>query len=661
MPNRLADQASPYLRQHADNPVDWWPWCEEAFEEARRRDVPVLLSVGYTSCHWCHVMAHESFEDPATAAQMNSSFVNIKVDRELRPDIDALYMDAVTAMTGRGGWPMTVFLDPDGKPFFGGTYFPCNDRAGMPSFTSIMSAITRAWIEQREEIAEQAAKLAQAVTSVTIASKSQPDSTLLETALQSIQAGYDFEYGGFGSAPKFPNAMNLAFVLVSTYPENDRGLAVVSHSLKAMALGGIYDQVGGGFARYSVDERWEIPHFEKMLYDNAQLARLYLWAGVALKWPFFTRIATETLDYLAREMLDESGGFYSSTDADSEGVEGKFFIWSFDEFVETAGEDLAPYFGVTRGGNFEGANVLSARVELEKLSRKEQSVIIEARKRLYERRSRRTPPAIDDKIVCAWNGLAMSAFADAGRALRRKEYLDLALRCGKFSLAELRADGQLLRARGSNVPAFAADYALLGLGYLSLFEATGNWQWVDEASRLASILFSKFRDERDGLLYTTSDRTLIALPKEVFDSSEPSASSAGAELALRLSALTGDQDLKSFGEEITSSAAELIERAPSGFGAMLCAIARRLVPPVEIVVFGDELVAEAASRYLPLVNLITGADGANPENPLLAGKDLSGPVGYICKRYACEAPVHDLTGLRSALDAISYNELAGRR
>lgn len=650
MSNRLAGQASPYLRQHADNPVDWWPWCEEAFDEARQRDVPILLSVGYSSCHWCHVMAHESFEDPATAEQMNSGFVSIKVDREVRPDIDALYMDAVTAMTGRGGWPMTVFLDPEGRPFFGGTYFPPDDQPGVPSFSSLMAAISEAWEENREEIAAQAAKLAQAVTPPSVASNSVPDAALLKRALQALQSNYDFEYAGFGAAPKFPHAMNLAFCLAMGYPDDDRTLAIVHNSLKAMALGGIYDQIGGGFARYSVDEKWEIPHFEKMLYDNALLARLYLWAGIALSSRFFERIATETLDYLAREMLDESGGFYSSTDADSEGVEGKFFVWGYDEFVEIAGEEVAAHFGVTPHGNFEGANVLTAASELEELTSEERSDVVAAREALFERRSHRAPPATDDKTICAWNGLAISAFADAGRVLGRKDYLDIALRCGEFSLTELHADGHLLRVRGDSAPAFAGDFALLGLGYLSLFEATGDWRWVGEASRLASTLFSRFRDERDGLLFTTSDKTLIARPKELFDNAEPSASSAGAELALRLSTLTGDQGIKEMAEEITSSAAKLIERAPSGFGVMLQAIARQLAPPVEIVVFGDELVAEAARRYMPFVDLVTGVRGADLGNPILAGKNFDGPVGYVCKNYACEAPVYDLAGLRRALD-----------
>lgn len=649
MSNRLSTEASPYLRQHADNPVDWWPWCDEAFAEARRRDVPILLSVGYSSCHWCHVMAHESFEDPATAAQMNSGFVNIKVDRDERPDIDALYMDAVTAMTGRGGWPMTVFLDPDGRPFFGGTYFPPDDLPGVPSFASLMAAITQAWRENRDEIATQASKLTEALSQPRISAKSGLDNALLDNALEALQSNYDFEYGGFGAAPKFPHAMNLVFCLAKAFPDDDRTLAIVNHSLKAMALGGIYDQIGGGFARYSVDEKWEIPHFEKMLYDNAQLARLYLWAGVALDSDFFERIATETLDYLDREMLDESGGFYSSTDADSEGVEGKFFVWGYDEFVEIAGKEVAAHFGVTPHGNFDGANVLTAANELEKLTSEERSGVVAAREALFECRSHRTLPATDDKIVCAWNGLAISAFADAGRAFGRKDYLEIALRCGEFSLTELHADGQLLRVRGGSVPAFAGDYALLGLGYLSLFEATGDWRWVDEASRLASTLFSEFWDERGGFLFTTSDETLIARPKEVFDNAEPSASSAGAELALRLSALTGDNGLKKMAERILSSAGELIERAPSGFGAMLCAIARLLGEPVEIVVFGEEFVAEAAKRYMPFTDLVTGVIGAHPENPLLTGKNSSRPVGYICRNYACEAPVYDLTGLRREL------------
>ncbi|RIK10779.1 MAG: hypothetical protein DCC49_02315 [Acidobacteria bacterium] len=650
MSNRLSGETSPYLRQHADNPVDWWPWCDEAFAEARQRNVPILLSVGYSSCHWCHVMAHESFEDPATATQMNSDFVSIKVDREERPDIDSIYMDAVTAMTGRGGWPMTVFLDHDGRPFFGGTYFPPDDRPGVPSFKSLMAAITEAWKESRSEVEAQAAKLAQAVIPPSFANPSAPSAALLDKALRALQSTYDFEFGGFGSAPKFPNTMNLAFCLAMAYPEDERTLAIVRNSLRSMALGGIYDQVGGGFARYSVDERWEIPHFEKMLYDNAQLARLYLWAGIALDSPFFIRIATETLDYLAREMLDESGNFYSSTDADSDGEEGKFFAWSYEEFIEVAGEDATRHFGVTRNGNFEGENVLTAARPLEELENQERLAIESAREALFERRSRRTRPSTDDKIVCAWNGLAISAFADAARALGRTDYLDIALKCAEAWLAEIHAD-ELVRIKGGDVPAFAADYGLLGLGYISLFEATGQWRWVDEAKHLASTLFSNFRDESDGFLFTTSDKTLIARPKELFDNAEPSASSAGAELALHLATLTDDQSLREATKKITSSASGLIERAPGGFGAMLQVIARQLAPPVEIIVSGDDLAAEACRRFLPFAALVTGAVGADPTTPLLLGKDLaSRPVGYICKNYACDAPVYDLTGLRLALD-----------
>lgn len=654
MPNRLANESSPYLLQHAEDPVDWWPWSRSAFDQARERDVPVLLSIGYASCHWCHVMAHESFSDPDTAAVMNSDFVNIKVDREERPDIDAIYMDAVTTMTGHGGWPLTVFLDADGRPFFGGTYFPPDDRAGMPSFRNVLKAIKSAWQTDRMDVERQAARLVELIAPPSIASRELLDSTLIENALGSLHAKFDYDHGGFGVAPKFPHLMNLSFCLACGYPSDSRTLGMVRKSLEAMALGGIYDQVGSGFSRYAVDAKWRVPHFEKMLSDNAQLARLYLWAGIALDSAFFLRIATETLEFVLREMRDPSGGFYSSIDADSEGKEGKYYLWSFEEFCEVAGPDLVDFYGVTSEGQLDGLNVLSAASEIEILDSDRREQILAARRRLFERRSRRVPPSIDTNIVSAWCGLAISAFADASRVLKRSDFLATAESCGNLCRNELFDGERLLRTMESAVPGFAQDFALVALGYLSLFEATGDWDWVDSALSLANILFADFRDPVDGLLYTTAAEDLITRPKELLDNSEPSASAAGAELALKLARLTSDKRLEEFAEEIMSRIAHLVPRAPGGFGSILQVMARYLAEPVEIIVTSEEFAAIANHHYLPFATFVPGITGADMDNPLLSGKSFAeGSMGYICNNYVCSAPIRDSSSFDQALKFLS--------
>lgn len=654
MPNRLVDETSPYLKQHAENPVDWWPWGDEAFDEARRRDLPTLISIGYSSCHWCHVMAHESFEDPETAALMNSGFVNIKVDREERPDIDAVYMDAVQAMTGSGGWPMTIFATPDGKPFFGGTYFPPEPRHGTPGFRQILEAISQAWADDRGELDDQASRLTRAIQRDAIETRGVVTPEILEGAFESLWSLFDDTQGGFGGAPKFPQPMNLAFCLQICQTGDERALEIVETTLTKMALGGIYDQVGGGFARYSVDSSWLVPHFEKMLYDNAQLARLYLWAGVALGSDFFIRIATEILDYLSGEMRDDSGGFYSSTDADSEGVEGKFFVWQADQVRSLGGEVAADYFGVTEPGNFEGSNILTARTPLESLDSDAREQIVNARLRLYEARFERVHPGLDDKVVTAWNGLAISAFADAARVLGRGDYLETAVRCAEF-VNQLPLRRSVRDGKGG-VPAFADDHADLGLGCLALFEATGEWSWVARARELADALIERFADPADGLFFTTSRDDLVARPKDLFDNAEPSANSAGCELLLRLASLIGEDSYKALGEVVLERFAPLVGRAPTGFGSILSAMGRYLAPPVEVVVTGsgieaDRMRAEARRRYSPVLTLVSGVSGAPDSVPILAGKELGGDgITYVCENYACAAPARDLASANEALD-----------
>jgi uncharacterized protein YyaL (SSP411 family) len=667
--NRLAGETSPYLLQHAHNPVDWYPWGPEALEKAKREDRPILLSVGYAACHWCHVMERESFEDPEIAALMNEHFVSVKVDREERPDIDAIYMEAVQAMTGHGGWPMTVFLTPEGEPFFGGTYFPNEDRHGMPAFRRVLAGVADAWRERRGEVAEQGRRLARAIgRSTALRPSSDPLSEgVLGDALAALGRSFDRQWGGTLGAPKFPQPMTLEFLLRRQMRGNADSGDLLRITLDRMAAGGMYDQVGGGFHRYSVDERWHVPHFEKMLYDNAQLALLYGRAWQVTGREPYRRVAVETLQYLLREMRHPDGGFYSSQDADSEGVEGRFFVWSYDELVEAAGDAVAAYFGATPEGNWEGSNVLWTPFPLATVAAEygeaEQELarrVELARHELLERRERRVHPGVDDKILAGWNGLAVAAFAECGTIFGEPAFIDAAVSAAEFVLTELRGeDGRLLRSwrdGRSGVPAYADDHALLSLGLQRLTEGTLHTSWLEEARAIADDLIRLFHDpDRGGFFQTGSDADqLVTRPKDLFDNAVPSGNSAAAEALLRLALVYGDAELEKLGVSALRLVRDAMARAPSGFGHALCALDLYVGPSREIALVGDRdgvrRLAEAVwSLFLP--NAVLAAGDRGSEIPLLQGRpDVDGKAAaYVCERFVCQRPVTEPSELAAQL------------
>ncbi|MFP5328196.1 MAG: thioredoxin domain-containing protein, partial [Acidimicrobiia bacterium] len=588
MPNRLALEPSPYLRQHADNPVDWWPWCDEAFEEARRRDVPVLLSVGYSACHWCHVMAHESFEDDATAAVMNELFVNIKVDREERPDVDAIYMEATQAMTGSGGWPMTVFMTPDGRPFFAGTYFPKTSHYNRPSFGDVMEAVREAWNERRGEVTEQADQLAEAVRARTELEADEhghglsPD--MLQSGFQVLASAYDKEWGGFGRAPKFPQVSYLE-LLFRAYAHNagEATKEMLTNTLDAMASGGIYDHLGGGFSRYSVDAFWMVPHFEKMLYDQAQLLRSYVHAWQITSEPRFRQVAEEIVEYVLRDLRSPEGGLYSAEDADSEGEEGKFYVWRPEEIGEVLDRDglteaAIAWYGVTRAGNFEGANILHRPVRGDLLRPPE---IEHARRLLFDARAQRVRPGLDDKILTEWNAMFVSALAEAGAAFGRKDWIDAAEETADFLLANLRlgGKGRWFRSwqrdtREARHLAYAVDHAWLIDAFTRLYEATGRARWVEEARAVADDAIDLFWDDEGGGLFTTGDdaERLIVRQKDYYDGATPSANGVAALALLRLGILTGDERYEHHGRGILGWLAGALAHHPQAFTYTLGAV-----------------------------------------------------------------------------------------
>jgi len=675
MANRLAGETSPYLLQHAHNPVDWYPWGPEALDRARREDRPILLSVGYAACHWCHVMERESFEDEGTAAYMNEHFVPVKVDREERPDLDAVYMDAVQAMTGQGGWPMTVFLTPDGHPFYGGTYFPEEDRHGLPSFRRVLEAVADAWRNRRGELAEQGQKLTAAIGRMASARESaEPLSEeILRGAFAQLQRAFDARWGGFGSAPKFPQPMTLEFLLRAHLRGSPGALDMLELTLDRMAGGGMYDQVGGGFHRYSVDGRWHVPHFEKMLYDNAQLARLYLRAWQVTGRDRYRRVATETLDYLLRETRHPDGGFFSSQDADSEGVEGKFFVWSHQELRDLAGDAAAAYFGAMPTGNWEGTNVLwvplpAAAVAAEEGIGEDELVrlVDEARGRLFEVRERRVRPATDDKVLAAWNGLAIAAFAEAGRALGEPRYLDAAAAAAEFVLTRLRGDGgRLLRSwrdGRAGGPAYADDHALMAEACLVLSESTLEVRWLGEARALADRLVELFHDpDGGGFFQTGSDaERLVVRGKELFDNAVPGANSAAALVLQRLALVYGDAELERAGVSALRLVRDHVGRAPTGFGHALCALDLYLGATHEVAIVGDPRSADARrlarelwTRFLPHVVLAGGSpeDPAAANVPLLEGRTTvdGRAAAYVCERFVCRRPVSEPAELAAQL------------
>lgn len=656
--NRLINETSPYLIQHAHNPVDWYPWGDEAFEKARREDKPVLISIGYSACHWCHVMEHESFEDEAVAAVMNEHFVNIKVDMEERPDVDQIYMNFVQITTGRGGWPMNVFLTPEKRPFFGGTYFPPNPRYGMPSWTQILISIAEAYRERRGEIENSADEIVGELRRMAVIEVGKGLSTdILDSAFASFSRTFDATNGGFGGAPKFPQAMSLEFLLRYHHRTGDEhALKMVTQTLDKMARGGIYDQLGGGFHRYAVDAIWLVPHFEKMLYDNAQLVRVYLHAYQVTGNQFYKRVAIETLEYVRREMLDKSGGFYSAQDADSEGEEGKFFVWSEDELVEILGEEGArkfnKYYNVTTAGNFEGKNILNIRHPAA-----EEPGPAE-RARALAAREERVKPFRDEKVLTAWNGLMLAAFADGARVLNNDDYLHIAERNAGFILTRLRRDNRLLRTwkdGTAKLNGYVEDYANVADALLELYQASGNVEYINEARKLADTMLTEFWDEEvGGFFFTSNDHEeLIVRNKDFYDNATPSGNSVAADVMLKLAKFTGDERYERFAITTLRLAASQLRRHPQGFGRALSALEFHLGHTKEIVIVGqkgNELEREISSRYLPdaIVVLSSEPDSGSPSIPLLAGRGQSEgkPTAYVCENLTCGRPVTSVDDLR---------------
>jgi uncharacterized protein len=650
--NRLASETSPYLLQHAENPVDWYPWGEAALARARRESKPILVSIGYAACHWCHVMERESFEDPEVAALMNERFVCIKVDREERPDVDAIYMEAVQAMTGRGGWPLNAFLTPDGVPFYTGTYWPPEPRHGMPSWSQVVIGVADAWRDQRAEIEETGRRILPRLAG---AAAFEPaggdfDPAGLDAAVATLRRGYDVAHGGFSrSAPKFPASSAIEFLL----RRGEREMAL--HTLRAMASGAMYDQIGGGFARYSVDARWVIPHFEKMLYDNALLARAYLHAFQVSGEPFFERVCTATLDWALRDLRQQEGGFASALDADSEGEEGRFYVWTPDEVRAALGDEALAdaaleHFGMTGAPNFEGRWApVRATTEPEALD--------EIRARLREHREQRVWPALDDKRLTSWNALMISALADAGAALERPDYRDAAVACAEFVLRDMRdADGRLLRSfnRGqARLGAYLEDHAFMLEALLTLYETTFDPRWFAAARELAETILARFSDTERGGFFATADdhETLVARRKELEDTPIPAGGSAAAFGLLRLAALTGEHRYEQAALGVLRLLHELAPQHPAAFGHLLQALDFHLAPVKEIAIVGAgaeplERVVRAAFRPHVVVA------GGQPDGvPLLEGRE---PVegraaAYVCERFACLRPVTEPEELAALL------------
>ena len=668
MANRLAQETSPYLLQHRENPVDWYPWSEEALARARDEDRPILLSVGYSACHWCHVMAHESFEDVETAAYMNEHFVNVKVDREERPDVDALYMEAVQAISGQGGWPMTVFLDPEGVPFYGGTYFPPDDSRGMPSFRMVMEAVVDAFESKRGEIEERAPQMRARLAAIgQVEPADSPQAAMLDEAIERLHLAADRGRGGFGGAPKFPPASAIELLLARGESE------IPELTLDAMLAGGIYDQIGGGFARYSVDAAWQVPHFEKMLYDNALLARAYLHGWQRLGHERYRRVCEETLDWALREMRGPEGGFYSALDADSEGEEGRFYVWTPAEIrsvltnsedepnsIESPDrqiEDLMRFFGITESGNFEGRNILHLA---EGSGAAAPEGFAEMRQALYEARAKRVWPGLDDKRLTAWNALTIAALAEAGAVLGRDDYLEAARACADFTWSELRDDeGALLRTYKdgrAHLKAYLEDHAFLLEALLTLYEASFETVWFERARELADTLLARFADGERGGFFSTADdhESLIARRKEIGDHPIPSGNSAAAFGLLRLGALTGERAYEQAAEGVFRLFSDSAGKHPEAFAHLLRAIDFQLSPTKEVALVGDDLTELAAvvrAEHRPHLVLAGGQTGAETPALLADRPTVNGlSAAYVCESFACRQPVTDPSALRKMLD-----------
>jgi uncharacterized protein YyaL (SSP411 family) len=672
MANRLATETSPYLLQHRDNPVDWYPWAEEALDRARTEDLPILLSVGYSACHWCHVMERESFEDEATAALMNANFVCIKVDREERPDVDAIYMEAVQAFTGQGGWPMTVFLDPDGVPFYGGTYFPPDDSRGMPSFRMVMEAVLEAFHGKRDEIRGRAETMVGRLeASAKLSPGGVPGPERLEEAVMTLLGHADPTNGGFGRAPKFPPASSLELILSREAGSRAEGLDHVERTLDAMLAGGIYDQLGGGFARYAVDSAWLVPHFEKMLYDNGLLARAYLHGWQVLGHERYRRVCEETLDWMLREMRGPEGGFYSAYDADSEGVEGKFYVWTPAEIHAVLTQDSAgsaatggradpdailAYYGITEAGNFEGKNILHLADGATAVA---PPGLDSARAALLAARAERIPPGLDDKRLTAWNALAIAALAEAGAVLGRDDYLEAAAACAEFVLGTMRdADDRLLRTYKdgrAHLNAYLEDHAFMVEALLVVYEAGFDPRWFAAARELAEAMIERFGDpEQGGFFSTSSDHeTLIARRKEVGDHPIPAGNSAAALGLLRLAALSGEARFAEWGRGALALFGDPAISHPDSFAHYLRALDFDHSSTHEVALVGGDLAKLASvvrATFRPDVVVAGGPAGAT-EPPLLDARTEVGgePAAYVCEGFACRLPVTDPAALERQL------------
>ncbi len=669
MPNRLAAETSPYLLEHAHNPVDWYPWGPEALERARREDKPILLSIGYSACHWCHVMARESFTDPDTAAMMNRFFVCIKVDREERPDLDQIYMRAVQGMTGSGGWPTTVFLLPDGTPFYGGTYFPPAERFGMPSFRRVLTAVAEAYALRKAQVAQTAAEIREFLQRpLSVARPTGPLSRdLLDLAYEQLARSYDPTHGGFGGAPKFPQPMVLD-VLLRHHRRTGEPFAqeMTSTTLRAMGAGGMYDQLGGGFHRYSVDAQWLVPHFEKMLYDNALLARSYLEAWQVTGEPEFRRITEETLAFVAREMAAPEGGFYSALDADSDGEEGKFYVWTPTELVEVLGTEqaarVAEAFDVTERGNFEGRNILHAvRADAPAIMRS-------VRPQLLAARERRVRPHRDEKVLASWNGLLLRAVAEAGRVLARPDLLTMARANARFMLSRLRSGNRMLRSfkdGQARLPGYLEDQAAVADGLLALYEATFESDWLKAMGELLDEMLRAFWDEPSGMFYDTATdhERLVVRPQDVTDNATPSGTSLAVDILLRAGSLLGREDWLRCAGRVLERLGPAAAQAPSAFGRLLAALDFFLSAPVELALIGDLQGADLQAfldvvrpRYLPNRLLTQASSGENPlDIPLLRERPTRDGRGtaYLCEGSVCQAPATEPAELEAQLERVA--------
>jgi len=681
MPNRLAAETSPYLLQHQHNPVDWYAWGPEALNRARAEDKPIFLSIGYAACHWCHVMEHESFEDPATAALMNANFVCIKVDREERPDLDSIYMQAVVALTGHGGWPMSVFLTPAGAPFYGGTYYPPLPAHGMPAFRQVLGGIADAWLNRRDTVLSGAQDVLTHVRQGELLGLPPASEALsLETvtaATQGLWRTFDWNHHGWGGAPKFPQPMALEFLLrAHTLTGEATPLELATKTLTSMAHGGMYDQLGGGFHRYATDAIWLVPHFEKMLYDNAQLARVYLHAYQVTGDAEYRRVVEEILDYVLREMTDPAGGFYSTQDADSEGHEGKFFVWSEAELDAALGADAALFkaaYGVRASGNFEGQNILFAAAEAGDLAERFKLPVAEAQARLaaaratlFASREQRVHPGRDDKVLAGWNGLMLAAFAEAARVLNRADYRQAAVANAGFALSTLRrADGRLYRSwrnGQARLNGYLEDYANLAEGLLALYETTFDAQYYTAAEALMDTALDHFSDPRGGFFDTSDDHEqLVTRPKDIQDNATPSGNGMAVTVLLKLAAYSGDARYAEAADEALTSVQPVLAQYPTGFAQWLIALTFRLGQPREVALVGDQagdpglaaLLAVVFGAYRPFQVVALKSPGAASPIPLLAGREPLGgrATAAVCYNFTCRLPVTDPQALRAQLEA----------